>query len=100
MATMTACGSGEVLRDGECVLAGGTAIVSYLMLLLIGLGAIAVGVYLWRQRKSAAPVVAGGGPDKHGRQAAEKIIHKVAPYFLMFWGCGAVVGFMALMAKR
>ena len=97
---MTKCRSGEIWRNGQCELAGATAAYSFIVMLLLGLGAIAAGIYLRRQVEQAptAPVVRG--PDRHGRRKTDKIIAKVAPYFLIFWGSLFVLGTVVTLIDR
>ncbi|MFE0629015.1 hypothetical protein ACFW3D_18900 [Streptomyces sp. NPDC058864] len=70
------------------------------MMLLLGAGAIAAGIYLRRRVEQAptAPVVRG--PDRHGRRKTDKIIANVAPYFLIFWGSAFVLGAAVTLIDR
>lgn len=97
---MTKCGNGEIWRNGQCELTGATAAYTYSVTLLLGVGAIAVGIYLRRRGKQASPAPVVQGPDRQGLRATDKIIAKVAPFFLIFCGCAFVLATIVTLIDR
>lgn len=97
---MTKCGNGEIWRNGQCELTGATAAYTYSVTLLLGVGAIAVGIYFRRRGKQSPPAPVVQGPDRHGLRATAKIIAKVASFFLIFWGCAFVLATIVPLIER
>ncbi|MFF1835636.1 hypothetical protein ACFVXE_15720 [Streptomyces sp. NPDC058231] len=69
------------------------------MTLLLGMGAVAVGIHL-RRRIRQAPVPVGRGTDRHGRRATYRIIDRATPYFLIFWGSTFLLGTVIAVIDR
>ncbi|MFJ2779586.1 hypothetical protein [Kitasatospora sp. NPDC087315] len=97
---MSTCGRGTELRDGSCEIVGVTVVYGYSVILLLGIGAVAVGFSVLRKRRSAPPVGFDQVSAGHGRRTAEKIAYRAVPYFLMIWGFLFIVGWIGAMVQR
>ena len=72
----------------------------YVEMVLLGVGAVGVGIHLRRKLRASPPTPPPAGPDPHGRYRVQRIGERVAPYFLMVWGAGMIVGCLSMLMDR